>query len=110
METVRTMSETTLPKRLPVLAAKDICRGYYDGPNGTHCLLGWARQWGEAGDAFIIPALSSQIHPGQRLIAMFNDDIDVPKSRVAAVWNRAAKSLGYVRRGSWWTLPKRGAR
>ncbi len=94
------MTAPDWPESVPVLTAKDIHRGGYDGPNGTHCLLGHARsrfgrfQWyGGAVEAALIDAVHDA---GGLSVASFNDDPTNAKTAIANVWNKAMRSLGYT--------------
>lgn len=91
------MSATDWPDSVPVLTAKDIHRGTWDGPDGTHCLLGHGRQLNVASHK----AWSELVHAldeatGKQGIAEFNDDLSNSATQIANVWNRAMRSLGYT--------------
>ena len=97
------------PKRVKRLEAKDICRRELDGPNGTHCLLGW--MYSEARD-FISQAnnaVRAQTRNSRVGIARFNDNPKRTNRDIAAVWNRAMKSLGYklAKNGKYFYMPKK---
>ena len=92
------MRKTKWPTEVPVLEAKDIHKGSFDGPNGTHCLAGWrdmtfgspeGQPWNVAYDA-----ISSEC--GDLETMEFNDNEKTPKARIARTWNRAMAKLGYV--------------
>lgn len=92
---MKTKRQYKWPKSAPFLTAIDIFKGSYDGPNETHCLRGWSISVGSGGK---ISNAMEKIVPRGALIA-FNDDRKNSKSKIAAVWNKAVRSLGYVKRG-----------
>ena len=88
------------PETVPVLTAKDIHKGGYDGPDGnTHCLLGWVgvtfmfgQGWCEAASA-ISEVCEERF--GESNILTANDG-ELPKPRLARAWNEAMRRLGYT--------------
>lgn len=89
----------TWPKEVPILEAKNMHKGSYNGPNGTHCLLGWSYEVfpiNEKVSNRVVRAIfrTARIHESD--IADFNDDKKRPKTELAAVWNKAMARLGYV--------------
>lgn len=91
------------PKSVPVLEASDIHRGWFDGPNGTHCLQGWIKAvfpYGKDGSGYstrmrVVHALmkAGNVRYEGNLTG-FNDTS--PKAVVAQVWNEAMRTLGYT--------------
>lgn len=91
------------PKEVPILSARDICRGWADGPNGNHCLWGWNK-------VVFGPSASMGTRPYDLLQAAvvrasqsmhndmtdFNDDKVNSKRKIAAVWNEVMVELGYT--------------
>jgi hypothetical protein len=102
---------TQLPKTVPVLKAKDICKFAYDGPNGTHCLAGWARAL--VGSDDILDGRVSRLCCAVRNIiddfSIFDFNDDNPTLVVAATWNKAMPALGYQRRGDKFVMTGVGA-
>ena len=94
-----------LPPKVRALEAKDICRGEISRGSEAHCLMGWRDESTSnvEGRTEIERALRVALH-GNGPIAWFNDH--APKWQVAIVWNLAMRSLGYVRRGRWFVLPR----
>jgi hypothetical protein len=93
-----------LPKTVQVLKAKDICRGYYDGPNGTHCIVGWV-DVACVNLAALTPFMRAiRVKARTAYLGSFNECR--PKSVVASTWNRAMVSLGYIRQGSVFVMPE----
>lgn len=100
--------KTTMPEKLPVMKAGKLIRYLITNGNGKHCLLGWAGTCvtKDPFDGFENNKITSQlikiIEPGGDYsdVAKFNNK--KPLSAVAAVWNKACRALGYVRRGKWY--------
>jgi hypothetical protein len=98
MTTPQTQSPPPLPPTMPVLTGRDICRLYNDGPDGTHCLLGWktaviGREVNAANFA-VYHALHDACGGS---VADFNDDThNNTREQVAGKWNDAMRALGYV--------------
>ena len=94
------MSSTEWPESVPVLTAKDIHRGGYDGPGGSHCLLGHARKCGLWGigeqDGAFIDAMKEHVTGAYIKIHEFNDDPANSRRKIASAWNKAMRSLGYT--------------
>ncbi len=93
------MSEIEWPESVPVLTAEDIHQGGYNGPNGTHCLIGWCRKVtgtpSEKWQGTVVKRICDEMKalvPGN--IATFNDSR--PKATVASVWNDTMRRLGYT--------------
>ncbi len=101
------------PKRVKRLAAKDICKGSCNGPDGTHCLGQWVfTEFGESQDGSVVyddiqKFVKDRYDVG--CIPAFNDTRNRKKSTIAAVWNRAMKSLGYklAKNGKYFYMPKK---
>jgi hypothetical protein len=107
---------TTLPKTVPVLAAKHMHKGSNDGPNGTRCLRAWRSEFfhndtllridGKCQCSSCTAGRAIQEQCGGAInIATFNDDPRYSKSTLANAWNKAMASLGYIRKGSRFVLP-----
>ncbi len=84
------------PESVPVLTADDFCRGRYHGPNGTHCLAGHALAIKGTGPVLwdILEAIRDEA--GCRRVPAFNDNPRNSKAKLARVWNRAMRKLGYT--------------
>lgn len=95
------------PEIVPILSAEEIHQGNYDGPNGTHCLLGWCREvFPDSWDGLFktshpaFRALKAEVAKAegvaydQAYLSCFNDSSTKPN--VAKVWNKAMKTLGYT--------------
>lgn len=101
------MSEVQWPEVVPILDASDMCRGEFDGPGGTSCLLGWCRRtfrdafdYGFNSDHEAFAALKAEVikraknESERSYICIFNDTRS--KRTLAATWNAAMKRLGYT--------------
>jgi hypothetical protein len=85
------------PVEVPILSARDICRGSEDGPRGTHCLIGWSKTvFGCDNDEEYVCKRTIREVIGRNSIALFNDDPSNTKQRIATVWNLVMRDLGYV--------------
>lgn len=91
------------PEEVPVLTARDIHKGGFDGPRGSHCLVGWLDEvfpcWGEQqmrpyrAIRKQLPKLRGGSH---MLPSVWNDSPNVTKTEIARVWNTAMAQLGYT--------------
>ncbi len=86
---------TQWPEFVWVLEAEDICKGQLNGPNGTHCLLGWCEE--TFGDEF--PEADRKAVCV--LYQLISDSISIfcstnPPWKSAKVWNQAMANLGYT--------------
>ncbi len=90
------MSEIEWPESVPVLTAEDIHRGHYDGPAGSHCLLGWAREVSPTNRAYASVRAELALTAGVEWygVAEFNDAAN--KAVAASVWNDTMRRLGYT--------------
>lgn len=89
------------PEVVPILTADDIVRGYRNPGQETHCLLGWndATFTGTA-HWYVEQELRKEVKdtPNGNWrgdVAAFNDDYAVSKAKVAQLWNRVMRRLGY---------------
>lgn len=92
------------PEEVPILEAKDFCRGAFDGPNGTHCLLGhcmqiteWRRYELNAEFRNAIMSAARDLKAA-RVTCIFdiNDAKENSTALLARIWNLAMAKLGYV--------------
>ncbi len=95
------MATKTWPHTVPVLTGRDICRGNFTSDTGSqHCLRGWVMDvfQNREGEKLAIKAIRDAMPSTHKKdgIMSFNDDQSVPKSKIAAVWNRAMRELGYT--------------
>jgi hypothetical protein len=92
------MSKPKWPAEVPVLTARDIHRGALDGPNQTHCLIGWCSQSFDDFDVWDTARekIAGRIGDGRAWISDFNDDPATTKAEIARVWNLAMADLGYT--------------
>ena len=88
------MSKTRWPKEVTWPEAKDFCRHSLDGPNGTHCMLGWIEN--------DFPLQGHQERAERVLSGLIGDDITVPRYNdftpfkvVAATYQEMLRKLGY---------------
>lgn len=100
---------TDLPPTVPALKPEQICAGELDGPNGTHCLAGWAYHVfnPDSPSRSVWAALDAAASLAGQSPSAFSrwNDSHTPKER-AAVWGRAVENLGYVRRGDVFVRPE----
>ena len=86
------------PTALPELEASDMVVHALTGPNGTHCLLGWARALTTGYQVrFKIEEAIQKVIQARGFagcIADFNDQRG--PFEAASVWNEAITNLGYV--------------
>ena len=84
------------PKEVDVLEATDICRGQFNGPNKTHCIVGWLRHWFgcglEYGKAEKIAHRIAHTHS----LMGWNDDPNTKKAEIARTINKVTAALGYT--------------
>jgi hypothetical protein len=99
-----------LPKEVPALTAGDMHKGSLRSANGKKlCLVGWGDLTFADGHDWCAARKAIQDAAGVphvAFISRFNDRPDIPKAKLAAVWNKAMRLLGYVRRGKKFVLPK----
>lgn len=98
------------PESAPFLTPDDICHREMYGPNETHCLIGWKVEvmgFRDIGGFKLYRAIrrAGRIAAGQ--IGMYNDDPKNSKAKIAEVWNKAMRLLGYRRRGNIFVKAKR---
>jgi len=91
------------PESLPVLRAKDIHRGHFDGPNGTHCLAGWVyallhgrNTRAKFRDQLEHTLSTSGIVACPGLIPAANDNPANSKASLAKAWNDTLAHFGYT--------------
>lgn len=96
------MDSERLPKTVPVLTARKMHKGNYDGPRGTHCLLGWKFEaglrdprWWESVRCAASDLLRTDV-PYPSIVGI-NDSPKNSKALLARIWNRAMRKLGYVK-------------
>ena len=90
-------------KEVILLSASDIFKGSINGPNDTHCLIGWRnlvfnRGYQCSHDATIaIRQAIKEACPNSTSddIIMFNDG-KATRSLIARVWNRAMYLIGFT--------------
>lgn len=81
--------------------------GDYNGPNGTHCLIGWARVafrgYPEAREKFL-DAMNDQIGEDFYVVAAFNDGGSFDRSDAdrVEIWDKVARRFGYYRTREDW--------
>lgn len=98
--------DATFPESVPKLKAENMCKGSYDGPDGTHCLSGWRRV---VFPLFFIPLVRAaaiqalRANAGGHEIEFWNDLHSEEES--ASVWNRAMLALGYIDAGDKFVRP-----
>lgn len=99
------MNELQFPETVPYLKPNHIHKGWYTGPNNTHCLIGWVNAvfTDSATRNHVVDILSKEIsakrltqYPCDIVVMCFNDDENNSKRRICRVWNRAMKKLGYT--------------
>ena len=85
------------PKKVPILSTRDIYHGDFNGPSGNHCIGGWLDCTFEDDRSFRSAMRSvrktARLSPKSDIIE-WNDRS--AKRRIAAVWNRAMRKLGYT--------------
>ncbi len=85
------------PETVPMpLTGKDFCQLAYDGPDDTHCLMGWARRvFGEhTSNRKTVMAKLMEIcnrKSGDYSVIVFSDTHD--GDECAVVWNEAMESM-----------------
>ena len=92
------------PEEVKHLEARHICRGEYDGPNGTHCSAGWGRYFfdteaGSLASKYLEFLDKVQAQAGLKYrhnIAPWNDDKERSKAEIADTINAALADLGYT--------------
>ena len=89
-KTVNRKVSQKFPRRL---TAKDICRGKADGPNGTHCTVGWVEKCPKLSGVFYAE-LQNELGCGN-YVAHWNDTNT--RRTVAATINRVLKKLGWIK-------------
>lgn len=87
-----------LPKTIPILQPEQFCKGRLNGPDGTHCLWGWAMTLFPEVERW--PVEQSLMQVAGDYIPEFNDRWYRRKKTLAAVWQSAMEKLGYVRDGT----------
>jgi hypothetical protein len=95
-----------LPKEVPALTEKDMLKGGIISADSTkRCLVGW---WAASLRAERVGYEALRQATGKPTVRLvdFNDRPGVSLSNLAAVWNKAMRLLGYVRRGKKFVLPK----
>jgi len=83
------------PTEVPVLTARDICRGKFANTKGRRCLSGWCREV-FSGSTLYHAAETSLRAETNKPITWYNDDARNSKAAIARAWNRAMARLGYV--------------
>lgn len=100
------MSADTLPagnwpETVPILKEHHICKGDYDGPDGTHCLMGWVLDtfpYSRAGKEIQVHVENTlQRLAKAECVITYNDAPRRKRATCAALWNRAMAELGYVK-------------
>ena len=86
---------TIWPKEVPILEASDICKYILDGPNDTHCLIGWCNAVFGV-DCRVNARRVIEDATGSWNIIEWNDCANRGKFTIANAWNRAMAKLGYV--------------
>lgn len=88
-------------KVIPVLESDDICRGMFSGENKTHCLAGWIRTISKNWETrnFINHLVLDEIQKDGRhnSIVGFNDDSKTDKRKIARLFNRVMRKLGFTK-------------
>ena len=96
------------PNTVPCnLSSHDMCRGALIGQGGTHCLMGWSsvvfkndrKAELQARDIIRREIVNSSVYNS---IICFNDSLEISLSRVANVWNRSMRKLGYTEPAGYW--------
>lgn len=88
----KTHYKNGMPKVWPWLTAEDMHKGAYDGPFGSHCLLGWADAICSRDAAVkVIDMLADEVGS----VAYWNDE-RATKQQAADLWNRVGEKLGYT--------------
>jgi len=93
------------PKKVPILSADDICRNTYWNDRGQKCLSQWVTTCG--GNFDFRNALARKLLVNLRIagleprttspsIPTINDHGRNSKQKLAAVWNRTVKELGFT--------------
>lgn len=100
MSTITLLQPERLPETVPVLEPHHIHKGAFDGPNDTHCLLGWFNQtfpYGSIGyqDRIAIE-VALRATTGEAPVA-FNDNPRRRPATIARRWNQFTAKLGYVK-------------
>jgi hypothetical protein len=107
--------ETNWPDTVPILSARDICKGGFNAghwPNYTYCLTGWAREaqltvnplaykpsprvWKALKQSVSEVGLPPTVDVVRNYTDLFNVNDRIPKPLAARVWNRAMAILGYT--------------
>lgn len=86
------------PETVPILSARDICKGNWDGPGNTHCLSRWNELAfpDEREQSIVSRRLKAEVkRHGGTYVTDFNDDENVSKDFLARLWNRVMRKLGY---------------
>lgn len=93
------------PKEVPILSARDMFKTHYDGPCGTHCLLGWVQEafpgyFHDKVENAIERTMQESSNATHRKFAHFGivymNDAILTKKQAADVWNKAMARLGYT--------------
>lgn len=85
------------PKVVPILTSKDMYKGLEDGPCGTHCVIGWSlftfKEYKHRVkvERLIAKELNISVHS----ICDINDSPRTSKQKMADVWNKVMRKLGY---------------
>ena len=83
------------PEKVPILDESDLCRNVMHNRRVEHCLLGWKDEvFGILNyeESQVLLMLKNEIGGGY--VHEFNDR--EPLKKVAAVWNRVMRKLGYT--------------
>ena len=92
------MKSLQWPKQVPILDADDIYQGGFDGPNGTHCFIGWANKtFKNDDDSPDSPRMTVVREAHNRIgssVVTWNDQSS--KDAVARMWNSIMRKYGYV--------------
>lgn len=87
-------------KSVPILKAKNFCRGDYTASNDTHCTMGWIYNiFKKEEDVIKVSnAYEQMFKSNTENIIRWNDNQNRKKSVLANTWNRIMKSLGYTKK------------
>lgn len=76
---------------IPILTPEQIHRGWYNGPGGTHCLMGWCDRLPRDQCTLMWRTMHRLLPTKYRYVGDFNDA--EPASNVAELWNSARAVL-----------------
>ena len=92
-------------EKVPWLVAEDMCLMQFNGPDDTHCLLGWQETVDPDDEYGILQALRKASGKRDTVIPWIGASNDAhTNAENASLWNKAMRSLGYRRAKGWMVI------